>query len=142
VEWQFPLASRHLMQMMASRELPQLPQDIVSPQIVTGMDGLSRQSDLQKLDTFIAGLAQELGPPVVAQYINVGEYIKRRGAALGIDMNGLVKTDDQVQAEAQQQQQHELAQKLGPAGIKAASDIATKGVASQQQPQEGATTNE
>lgn len=141
VEWQYPLANRHLMQMMASRQLPQLPADLVSPQIVTGMDGLSRQSDLQKLDTFIQGLATEFGPPVVAQYINVGEYIKRRGAALGIDMTGLVKPDAQVQQEAAQQQQSEMAQKLGPAGIKAASDVATKGLASQQAQPQGATSS-
>lgn len=126
-DFQRPLAARQLFQMTKAGDLPPLPKDLVSPQIVTGMDGLSRQSDLQKLDTFLSGVAETFGQPAMAQYVNVGEYIKRRGAALGIDMNGLVKTDEQVQQEQQAAQQAEATQKLGPSAIKAGSDLMKHG---------------
>jgi len=123
-EFQRPLAARVLHQMMKSGAIPQLPKDIVSPQIVTGLDGLSRQSDAQKLDALLEGVSQMFGPPAVAQYIDIGAYITRRGAAIGIDTSGIVKSSTQVAQEAQQQQQSEMAQKLGPSAIKVAGDAA------------------
>ena len=44
---------------------------------------------------------QPLGPEAVAQYMNVSDYITRIGTALGIDMDGLVKTQEDIQAEQQ-----------------------------------------
>ena len=136
-EFQLPLVTRIMDRMTKQRRLPALPKGVVKPAIVTGLEALGRGHDLNKLDMFFQGLAQ-LPPEVLANYLNVGDYIKRRGTSLGIDMDGLVKSEEQIQQEqmaaqqAQQQQMQEqgmmdMANKAvgsgtGPA-IKAAADI-------------------
>ena len=76
--------------------------EFINPVIITGVEALGRGHDLQKLDMFLAGAAQVVGPEAVAQYVNVGEYFKRRATSLGIKTDGLVKTDEQMAQEAQQ----------------------------------------
>ena len=53
---------------------------------------------------FLQALAP-LGPEAVAQFMNVNDYITRVGTALGIDMDGLIKSEEQLQQERQQQAQ-------------------------------------
>jgi hypothetical protein len=65
-----------------------------------------------------------VGPEAVQQFINVEEYFKRRATSLGIKTSGLVKDQEQMAQEAQQAQQMQMAEKLGPAGIKAMSEEA------------------
>jgi hypothetical protein len=121
-ELQIPLVNRIMSAMNKNKRLPKLPKDIVNPVIITGVEALGRGNDLQKLDLFLAGAAQVVGPQAVAEYVNVGEYFKRRATSLGIKTQGLVKSDEEIQAMMQQQQQMQLTEKLGPAGIKAVSD--------------------
>jgi hypothetical protein len=121
-ELQIPLVNRIMSAMNKAKRLPKLPKDIVNPVIITGVEALGRGNDLQKLDLFLAGAAQVVGPQAVAEYINVGEYFKRRATSLGIKTQGLVKSEEEIQAMMQQQQQMQLTEKLGPAGIKAVSD--------------------
>jgi hypothetical protein len=121
-ELQIPLVNRIMAAMNKSKRLPKLPKDIVNPVIITGVEALGRGNDLQKLDLFLAGAAQVVGPQAVAEYVNVGEYFKRRATSLGIKTQGLVKSEEEIQAMMQQQQQMQLTEKLGPAGIKAVSD--------------------
>lgn len=130
---QTPLLSRLMDVMQKNKKMPKLPKDLVSPVIVTGLDSLGRQGDLNSLDSFLVGSSQVLGPQAVANFVNVSEYIKRRATALGIKTAGLIKTQEQLAEEQQQQQLLALSEKLGPAGIKAASDQA---LAEQQQQQE------
>ena len=124
VELQMPLVNRLMEVMRKKKKLPKLPKDIINPVIITGVEALGRGHDLQKLDMFLAGAAQVVGPEAVAQYVNVGEYFKRRATSLGIKTDGLVKTDEQMAQEQQQAQQMQMAEKLGPSGIKAMSDQA------------------
>ena len=121
-ELQIPLVNRLMAAMNKAKRLPKLPKDIVNPVIITGVEALGRGNDLQKLDLFLAGAAQVVGPQAVAEYVNVGEYFKRRAVSLGIKTQGLVKSEEEIQAVMQQQQQMQLTEKLGPAGIKAVSD--------------------
>ena len=124
VELQMPLVNRLMAVMNKKRKLPKLPKDIVNPVIITGVEALGRGHDLQKLDLFLAGAAQVVGPEAVAQYLSVGEYFKRRATSLGIKTAGLVKSDEQMAQEAQQAQMMQMTEKLGPSGIKAMSDQA------------------
>lgn len=131
-EFQRPLVSRIMHQLSQQRgsRVPKLPEGLVSPQIVTGLDGLGRNSDLMRLDALIAGIAQQFGPEAVSQYINVGAYVARKGAALGIDMSGLVRSEGEVQQANQQQQMVGMTEKLGGPMINAMSQQA---LAAQQQ---------
>lgn len=134
-ELQLPMINRLMGVMGKSNRLPKLPKNVVNPVIITGVEALGRGNDLQKLDLFLAGAAQVVGPQAVAQYVNVSEYFKRRAVSLGIKTQALVKTDEEIQAEMQQMQQMQLTEKLGPAGIKAISESAN--AQAQAQPEEG-----
>lgn len=121
-ELQLPLINRLMGVMNKEKRLPKLPKDVVNPVIITGVEALGRGNDLQKLDLFLAGAAQVVGPQAIAEYVSVGEYFKRRAVSLGIKTTGLVKTEEEIQQMRQQMQQAALTEKLGPAGIKAVSD--------------------
>jgi hypothetical protein len=121
-ELQLPLIERLMFVMSKSKKLPKLPKNLVQPVIVTGVEALGRGNDLNKLDQFLAGAAQVVGPQAVAQFVNVQEYFKRRATALGIKTVGLIKTEEQLAQESQQQMAAQMSEKLGPAGIKALSD--------------------
>jgi hypothetical protein len=120
-ELQAPLARRIMHQMQRTGDLPRLPDKTVSPQIVTGLDGLGRSSDLQKLDILISGISQQFGPQAVGEYVNVGAYMKRRGTALGIDLSGIIRGEDEVQAKRQQDQQQQMAQTIAPHAMQIAA---------------------
>jgi hypothetical protein len=137
-ELQFPLVVRLMATMTRAKELPALPKGAVVPTIITGLDGLGRSSDLMKLDLLLQGAGEIFGPQGVTEYTNIGSYLKRRAAALGIDIGGIVRTEQEVQATRQAAQQQAMLQKTAPAGIKAMSDNA---VAAQKSPSGGTGTN-
>jgi hypothetical protein len=121
-ELQYPLVVRYMAVLQKEGKLPALPDKTVTPKIVTGLEGLGRSSDLMKLDLFVSGLNQTFPPEAAAEYINIGEYGRRRATALGIDPAGLLRTDEEVQASRQQQQQSEMAQAMGPTAIGALNE--------------------
>ena len=53
--------------------------------------------------------------------MNVGDYLSRRAVALGLVTEGLIKTDEQIEAEKQQQQMMAAAQTFGPDALKLAA---------------------
>lgn len=113
LEFQLPLVSRIMFAMERKKRLPVLPKGTVKPVIVTGMEALGRGNDLNKLDQFIQPILQV---PDLASRINMGDYLTRRGTALGIDMKGLIKSDEQIAEEqAQAQQMAMMQQGLAPA---------------------------
>ena len=112
-EFQLPLVSRLMERMGRKDRLPKLPKDIVKPTIVTGVEALGRGNDLNRLDMFLAGAGQVVGPQAVAEYVNISDYFKRRATALGIETEGLIKTEEEIQQAMQQAQMAEMAQKLG-----------------------------
>lgn len=113
LEFQLPLVSRIMFAMERKKKLPVLPKGTVKPVIVTGMEALGRGNDLNKLDAFIQPLLQV--PELMAR-INMGDYLTRRGTALGIDMKGLVKSEEEIQQEQQQAQMMAMAQQgIAPA---------------------------
>jgi hypothetical protein len=133
-ELQSPLVNRLMRVMQKKKKMPKLPKDLVNPVIITGIEALGRGHDLQKLDAFLAGAAQVVGPQAVADYVNIDEYFKRRATSLGIKTENLIKTQEDRAQEQQQMQMMAMAEKLGPAGIKAISE---QSLAQQQQQQEG-----
>jgi hypothetical protein len=82
------------------------------------------------MKAFVADIVQPLGP-MAATYLDVGEFIKRAGTGYSIDMNGLIKSDEQVQEEQKQQQMAQMTQNLGPHAINAAGGLAKQALANQ-----------
>ena len=116
-EFQLPYLKRRMHMLVRSGKAPKLPEKIVKPKIVTGLQGLGRGNDRAKLVEFIGTVSQALGPDIMRQYMNVDEAIKRLANSIGIDTANLVKTQEQIQQEMQAQQQQQLIQHLGPAAL-------------------------
>jgi hypothetical protein len=117
-----PMVNRIMDVMNRKKALPKLPKDLVNPVIITGVEALGRGNDLQKLDLFLGGASQIVGPEALMQFVHVPEYFKRRATSLGIKTAGLIKTQEEIEAKEQQYNNQALTEKLGPAGIKAVSD--------------------
>lgn len=117
-ELQLPLVNRVMYVMQQRGDLPQLPQDEIKPAIVTGMEALGRGHDLNRLLTFGRIINDTLGPDVSAAYMNPADFIKRVGTNLGIDTDGLIKTQAQLDAERQRQQSQQILDKLGPEAMR------------------------
>ena len=116
-EFQLPYLKRRMHMLVRSGKAPQLPEKIVKPKIVTGVQGLGRGNDRNKLVEFIGTVSQALGPDIMRQYMNVDEAIKRLANSIGIDTANLVKTQEEIQAEMEAMQQQQLIQHLGPAAL-------------------------
>ncbi len=132
-EFQVPLVNLLLGKMQKEGKMPKFPKDTLKPQIVTGLEALGRGQDLNKLSQFLQML-QPLGNEVIASELNIGDYLDRLGASLGIDTQGLVKSDEQKQQEAQQQQEMMQQQQMMQMAEKGVSP-AIKGMSDQMQQQ-------
>lgn len=92
LEFQLPLAKLILDQL----DVDMQGADVV---IITGVEALGRNNDLEKLRQF-NGLIQELGSPeLVLQSMNIDAYISDIANALGLDKDKYIKTPEQAQAE-------------------------------------------
>ena len=116
-EFQYKFLKRRMHMLVRSGKAPKLPERLVKPKIVTGVQGLGRGNDRNKLIEFIGTVSQALGPDIMRQYMNVDEAIKRLANSIGIDTVNLVKTQEEIQDEMEAMQQQQLIQHLGPAAL-------------------------
>lgn len=112
-EYQQPLVNRLMFQMERQKRLPVLPKGMIRPAITTGLEALGRGHDQAKLTRFLSNIAP-LGPEVIAQYLNISEYIKRAGVSEGIEMDGLIRSEEEIQMAQQQAQMQQMMETLGP----------------------------
>ena len=124
-EFQMPLVNRLMDRMAKAGRLPKLPKKIVKPTIVTGLEALGRGHDLNKLDSFVQGASQLLGDQF-ATYVNMSDYLKRRATSLGIDVEGLIKSEEELEMEKQQAAQQAMAQQVAPNVANAAGKMANE----------------
>lgn len=107
-EYQFPLANIMLENIETDVDMDGL--DLV---IVTGVEALGRNSDIEKLRQ-LNGLLQELGSPeLVLSRMNLDNYINDIAKNLGLPVDRYIKGAQQLQQEQQQAQQDAL---VGQAG--------------------------
>lgn len=130
-EFQLPLVRRLMYKLENEKAIPELPEGSVSPSITTGIEALGRGHDLEKLDLFVKGMAEIVPPETLAQYVNFPDYMTRRATALGIETDGLIKSEQQVQQEriaAQRQQMQQMVQEqMAETGGKAVEKMAPSG---------------
>jgi len=107
-----PYLQRKLFVLQRSGLLPKLPKGVVFPTIIAGVEGIGRGQDRESLMMFMQTIAQSLGPEAMIKYINPDEAIKRLAAAQGIDTLQLVKTREELEQQAQQQQQDSIRQSM------------------------------
>lgn len=95
----------------------QLPEGLVEPVIVTGLEALGRGHDYNKLVMFAQTLQQLLGPEIFAQHANVDAVIGRVATSLGLDAEGIIKSQEQLQ----QEQEQAMAMQAGQVGLDSAA---------------------
>jgi hypothetical protein len=118
VTWQTPYAKLKLHYGQKSGRVTKLPPGMAKVTVIAGMAALGRNADLEALDTFIQGGAQTIGAQGMVAAINPRIYMARRAAALGIDADGLIFTDQEASAMAQSEQQKALIGMFGPEIVK------------------------
>lgn len=109
-EFQVPYVARKLDILTREGKVPKLPKDLVKPVMTVGLAAVGRGNDLEQLVRFTTTLGQTMGPEALAQYVKPPELIKRLAYSMGIDILGLVKSDEELAAEQQQAQQMAMAQ--------------------------------
>ena len=134
-EFQLPLVNRVMFAMERKKKLPVLPKGTVKPVIVTGMEALGRGNDLTKLGQFLQTITSTLGPEAVMSRVNIGDVITRVGVALGIDMKGMIKSDEQIQQEQQQAQQMAMLQQAMTPLINQGGALMKQGMQNNQEAQ-------
>ena len=123
------LANLQVYRMTKRGEIPALPEGDITPAIVTGISSIGRGNELQKIDAFITRLAQLNA----AGLLNIKHAAMRVGNALALDIDGLLKTDEQQQAEQQQAMQAQMMQQATPAFADAAAQTMMQQQQQQQQ---------
>jgi len=128
-EFQLPYIKR---KMDTIAGLPKLPSLGIEPVIITGLEALGRGQDLRKVERVMLGMAQVFGAESVASRANFDVIVSRYGAALGADLSGLFKTQQQLQMEAQQAQ---IAQAAAASAPGVAQELTKGAVAARQTPE-------
>ena len=123
-ELQLPLIRRVMHLMEKTGALPPIPDGLVEPQATTGLEAIGRGNDKARLTSFLTTIATALGPEQFLQYIQPEELIRRFAAADGIDVDGLVKSAQQLQAEQAQAEQAMLAQQLAQGAVQSGATSA------------------
>jgi len=113
-----------ILKRLESKGIPKL-KGIARPSIITGLEALGRGHDLMKLDTFVQGAGQTLGPDGLNRHLNAGEYLRRRATAVGLNSEGLIRSDEEIQEMDQQQAQAQLTQTATPEVIRQAGKAMT-----------------
>lgn len=148
-ELQLPLVTRVMDRMVAQKLIPDV-QQIKDPEtgkpaapikIVTGVEAMGRGNDYTKLMTLGRDVIFPLAEKGMAE-INISDFIRRAAVALGVDPDGLIKSDEdkmadqqKMQAQAQQQMMADAVKgAAGPVAKVAAEGIAGQ-MTQQQEPQ-------
>jgi len=143
-EFQLPLVKSILARLERKGDIPKFPPNLknkIKPTIVTGVDALGRNAELDRIRVMFGTLQGIIGPEQTAAITNareLAEYIKTQS---GVTVKGLIKSEEQMAQEAQQAQQQAAMQEViskgtGPA-INAVSKATTEANAPAEAPQGG-----
>nr|DAU76318.1 MAG TPA: Head to tail joining protein [Caudoviricetes sp.] len=141
-ELQLPFVKIIMSQLVKAKRIPDLGAlkkmgISVEPTITTGVEAIGRGQDISKLQIFMQQFVAPFGEAGFRE-INLGDLMKRGGVALGIDMDGLVKSPEEKQAELEAAQAAQddalMKQTMAGAAEKAAGPMVQAAMA---QPQQG-----
>ncbi|HFD4005400.1 portal protein [Vibrio parahaemolyticus] len=116
---QLPLVNVLLGHMERDGILPHFPEGTFEPIVITGVEGLGREAELSRLNTFV-NLVQQVGAEQAAKEMHLGELFKRYAANLQIETKGLMKTAEEKQQELQVEQMNQLMQTATPQVVQGA----------------------
>jgi len=116
-EFQLPVVRAFSRRMEKRTGTPPLPADLAAPQIITGLEAIGRGQDQRNLKMFIQDVLQVLGPERVLPYLDIQELIKRSAASYSVEVEGLLKSAEQVAQEQQANAQMQMLQQAAPQGV-------------------------
>jgi hypothetical protein len=133
-ELQLPLAKRTEERLVQEGSLQKLePEDAVKPIVITGLAALGRGHEFNRNRELFNFLSKEIQPlvPEIGQYLIARDILDRAALGLGVPLDGLVKTEEQMVQEAKDAQRQNMQQTMleGAApgiGEVAAQEIGTK----------------
>lgn len=131
-EFQLPYIRVKLKRASSKPGWPKLPKGLVTPKIVTGLEALGRSQDRNKLVQFLGTLAQAIGPEQLARVVKLNNLAQRLATMDGIDIDGLIRSDEELAQVDQQGQLQTLVSTLGPKAM----DMLGKAAAAAPQPQQ------
>ena len=140
-EFQIKYLRRKLHLLIRAGKAPKLPDRLVRPKIVTGINGLGRDADKAKLIEFIGTIAQALGVDVMRRYMNIDEAIIRLANSVGIETLNLIKSKEEIAQELQAEQQQQLLKDLAPSALQGHKLLDPKNQAEAQLLQNEVTPN-
>lgn len=138
-EFQLVAVSLFSDRMEKNRKVPPLPDGMVQPTIVTGMEAIGRGADQRNLKLFVSEIIQVMGPELALKFIKPLEFLKRAAASYGIDTAGLIPDEEELAQSDQQQMLMQLVQQLGPQGIQQLGGMVQTQMKTQAQAQQAAT---
>lgn len=125
-EAQAPYARRVLYILSKKKQAPKLPKSVV-PQVVTGFSALGETHEAQAILEWLKSLLDIFGPQTLAQEVDFSEVALRTGTSQGIpDVNGMLKSPEQQQAEQQASANQETTTAVAPQLAKGAMDMVSK----------------
>jgi hypothetical protein len=131
-EFQVPYVARKLDILTRAGKVPKLPKDLVKVVMTVGLAAVGRGNDLEQLVRFTTTLGQTMGPEALAQYVKPPELIKRLAYSMGIDILGLVKSEEELAAEQQQAQQMAMQQQAMASPMADPQKLATAAATAQE----------
>lgn len=122
-EFQRPFVTRLISVLKKAGKIPDLPEGVLDISIVTGTAGIGRGIDKERMVTFLQTLSQALGQDTIKEYVSISSAIGRLAASFGINVQGLIKTPEEMAQEQQAAQEQQMAETLGPQAIQAAGQV-------------------
>ena len=112
---QEPLVRLYLKRLVKKGFIKNILKENIKLEITTGSAALGRGTEFRAIQEFASFAANMLGD-AAGQYLNIPEFLSRAAYSLDVNTGDLVKTKEQLEAEAQQAQQQQLEQQaVGPA---------------------------
>ncbi len=128
-QMQRPLLDRVLYDLGRTMRIAPLPDEAVTVQTLTGLEALSRQRDLQKLQFLMQTFS---AAPEMLERLNLSNVAHQFIKLMEIDPRGLVKSEEQLQQERQAAQQAAIQQAAAGQAIKSLGTIAEQQAAAGQ----------
>jgi len=122
VDLQLPLAKVLIAHLEARKSLPELPKNVASPKVVTGMDALGRGNDLSNL---LQWKSLIMDTPAMGR-VKWDNFAQRTANGLNVETEGLVMTEEEWSAAQQQAQMQQMVEKLGPNAVNQLGGMAQK----------------
>jgi hypothetical protein len=120
-EMQMARLKRLIVQMQRDSKLPEWPEGMVEPTILTGLEALGREQDVNRVQAalqFLQGM-----PPEVLMYVKFDELLGK--AFYGLNLPDAVRSEEEVQM---MQQQQMMQQAMAAGGQAAAVGLAEQAV--------------